>query len=140
MAMITPIATAAMAMITPMTMVAVVTTAMIAVIIVTPVMVPTTMVFLIAWDINLAIPIVPHEINRPSTSLITIAEPVPVTLITRWHTQVDGRHVAFWPIAIDQHRLTVNDGGRAKITQLDLTIKSGLANLDRYTNAIGQYR
>jgi hypothetical protein len=88
----------------------------------------------IARGIHVVIPVVAYEIDRYPTGVILGAMLVPVFRMAGRYMEIDrglGRSAGKRP---DHHGLGVNDLGPRKAADIDLTIKTGLADPDRHAD------
>src|SRR3546814_16169209 len=85
--------------------------------------------FAIVRRIDIAVPAVLHEIHRPTAGMISPAVASPVLFMSRWYAQVDrrGAHCD----VLDDHGLRVNQPGLRRIANVEPTVETGFADIDR---------
>ena len=86
---------------------------------------------LISRHIFFIVPSVAYKIDRPSAGIILMAMLFPLLFVAGRHMNIDrrrGRHT--YRHGSDQNRLGINDFRPGKISNIDLAVKTGLANAD----------
>jgi hypothetical protein len=106
--------------------------------IITALVIAVTMMFLVVRNVFVLIPVVAHKVDPFVAGVVFTAMPAPVSGMARWDAQVDRLTIHRYPL--DDPRLTIeNAWRRIATTNVDLPIKTGLADADRYAD-IGRVR
>lgn len=96
-----------------------------------------TMFFLVTRDVFVLVPGVLHKIDTLATGVVLAAMFAPVFCVTRGNMQVDRRAEHRSPL--DEHRFGVDEAWRRKAADVDLTIKTGLADADGHADVSRVY-
>jgi hypothetical protein len=94
--------------------------------------------FTILRGINVVVPVVADEIDRPTAGSIAPAIPFPIFLVARWHAQI--QRLMNDTGAFNDDRFRVNNLGLREATEVDAPIKSWLADVDRHADIGGERR
>lgn len=84
--------------------------------------------------IDIIVPFIPHEIDRLAAGIIFAAVLAPVFLMTRRHMEVDRLSNNVNRCGPNHNGLCVNELGLRKVTDINATIKTRLADTDRHTD------
>jgi len=104
--------------------------------IITPIILMNTIAFLITWDILLPIPVVPHKVDTLATGIVSPAMLAPILGMSRRYAQINRFPARINPA--DHSGLTVDQLRRRIIANVEVTIKAGLADADRYIRVSGK--
>jgi hypothetical protein len=85
-------------------------------------------------NIDIIVPLIPHEIDRLAASIIFAAVLAPVFLMTRRHMEVDRLSNNVNRCGPNHNGLCVNELGLRKVSDINATIKTRLADTDRHTD------
>lgn len=101
------------------------------------VVVASAMILTVIRHVVISIPALLHKIHWSVTGVIAPTVAAPLPCMARWHAQVDW--LIFIIVAVDNDGSAIDDTGlRVRIfTNIDATIKAGLANADGYANIGG---
>ena len=92
-----------------------------------------TMMFLVMRDVLVLVPVVAHKVDPFVAGVVFAAMPAPVSGMARRDAQVDRLTIHRYPL--DDPRLTIeNAWRRIATTNVDLPIKTGLADADGYAD------
>jgi hypothetical protein len=91
-----------------------------------------TMLFLIAWNVFVVVPFIPHKIDALSAGVVFAAVFTPMLFITGRYTQIDRR--AIHRNLLDDSRLCIDHLRLRIATDINSAIKAGFANANRDTN------
>src|SRR6267142_4188558 len=104
--------------------------------VVTPAMPMTAAVIVAIMTVSrhvfVVVPVVAHKIDRPTAGVILGAVLAPVLLVSRRHVQVDWRGRNEFRRPSDHNRLWVYQLWLRDVANVDLPVKSGLADADRH--------
>ncbi len=111
---------------------------MAAIVVIVAMIIVIAVTFTILRCINVVIPVVADEIDRPTTGFIAPAITFPIFLVTRWHAQI--QRLMNDTGAFNDDRLRVNNLGLREATEVDAPIKSWLADANRHADIGGERR
>jgi hypothetical protein len=95
-------------------------------------MIATTVHLPVTWGILAVVPTVLHKIDALAAGIILTAVPAPMPDLTGRYAQVDRR--AIHETLLNHHRLGIDHLWRRKTTHIELTIETGLTDIDRNTD------
>jgi hypothetical protein len=90
--------------------------------------------FAIARGINVVVPIIAYEIDRPAAGIISTAVVFPFLSLAGWHSQIHWLLYYTYRYRLNQNRLTIYDLWLGKIANVDMPIKAGLSDRNRDAN------
>ena len=90
----------------------------------------TAVIFAVAGYINLLVPAIIDEIDRPAAGIVSVAVLVPLFHVARGHAEVDRWMPDFDPV--DDDWLFVYQPRRGRVADVNAPIKIRVANTDRY--------
>jgi hypothetical protein len=93
---------------------------------------------MIVRDVFPGVPVVPHKIYLFATRVVFIAVPFPMFGVARRNAQIDRR--AYHWNTFNYHRLRIEKRGPGEAANINLSIKSRLANSHRHPDIVCPYR
>ncbi len=83
--------------------------------------------------IFIRVPGIRDEIDWTSAGVVLAAIPFPILAMAWWHAQID--RLTSHHFTLDDDRLRINHSGLRIIANINLTVKTGLADVDRDAHA-----
>jgi hypothetical protein len=123
-------------------MIVVVVMVMVMIMVVAAIMVASAVrvMMLMARYVLMLVPVVTDKVHGPTTGVVLRAMPCPMLLVSRWHMKVYRLIGKRW-IPVNHNGTCINQRwGLRYITDIDLPEKSGLADVDRYSEVGGDCR
>ena len=87
--------------------------------------------------IDVVIPLISHEIDRPATGIVFMTMFCPMFFVSRRNMQIERRMRHTHRHGTDHDRLRINDLWPWKVSDIDLAIKAWLTNADRHADIGG---
>ena len=90
---------------------------------------------LVFRHIYFIIPLIAHKIDRTTAGIVLLAMPLPIFFVSRWDMQVQRLRCHPPRRGNDHDRSWINELRLWKVSDVNMSIKTGLTNADRNTEA-----